>query len=128
MKKFLDLSFWFDQQPGALIPLWRNVLIAILISCVILAAITFILKGRKNIYRQLFEKLFYFFNINFIIGLVLFFFNQEIVPVFSSRFWYIIWAIILAIWIYSIIRYMLKLPAKKEDFKKQREFEKYLPK
>ena len=128
MSKFFDPIFWFNQRPGELIPLWKNALIAIVISSFVLAAIIFILKKRAGVYRKLLERIFNFLTANFFIGLFLFFFNRELVPMLSSRFWYLLWVIGMIIWIFFIIRYSLTIPARKKEIEKEKEFQKYIPK
>lgn len=127
MSKFFSLTFWFNQHPGVLVPFWKTTLVVIIFSSLILSISTFIIKKRNNFYANISEKIFNFFTLNFFISLFIFFFNQESIPMLSSRFWYIVWFIIVAIWAIYIIRYALKIPDKKRKFEKEKEFQKYLP-
>ncbi|MFA5248438.1 MAG: hypothetical protein WC415_04400 [Patescibacteria group bacterium] len=128
MNKFFDPIFWFNQRPGLLIPFWKNGLIAVIIASFVLAVIVFIVKKRAGLYRRLLDRIFTFFTTNFFIGLPLFFFNHESIPVLSSRLWYILWFIGMAIWIFFIVRYSLTLPDRKKEVDKEKEFQKYIPK
>ncbi len=127
MSKFFSFAFWFNQRPGALVSFWKTILVVIIFSSLILSIFTFIIKKHNSFYANITEKIFNFFTLNFFISLFLFFFNQESIPMLSSRFWYIVWFIIMAIWAISIIRCALKLPDKKRKFEKEKEFQKYLP-
>ena len=121
-------AFWFNQRPGLLIPFWRNSLIASLILFLILAIFAFLFKKKGGLYSKLWERLFNLSSTSLFIGLALLFFNDQMIPVLSARFWYLLWAIGLIIWSYFIIRYATTLPNNKKDLEKKREFEKYLPK
>ncbi len=121
-------AFWFNQRPELLIPFWRNSLIASLILFLILAIFAFLFKKKGGLYSKLWERLFNLSSTSLFIGLALLFFNDQMIPVLSARFWYLLWAIGLIIWSYFIIRYATTLPNKKKDLEKKREFEKYLPK
>jgi glucan phosphoethanolaminetransferase (alkaline phosphatase superfamily) len=99
-----------------------------LIALFLLASIAcFILKKQKNLYSLLWKKLMNFFISNTLVGAVLFFFNQEIVPFLSARIWFALWVIGMIVWISFIILYAKQLPARKEQLKKEREFKKYIP-
>lgn len=128
MSKFFNPLFWFNQRPGLLIPLWRNTLIAVLAILLALAITSFILKKKSGIYAKLWDRIFNLSSTNLFIGLVLFFFNAELVPLLSARFWYLLWVIGMGIWTFFTVRYAMTLPQKKKEFEKRREFEKYLPK
>lgn len=128
MNNLLSLSFWFDQRPGMLIPFWRNTLIVSIVTFLVLALVSFILKKKGGLYSKLYEKIFNLSSANIFIGLLLLFFNNENIPLLSSRFWYMFWAIGLIVWTTFIVRYAMTLPIKKKEIEKQREFEKYLPK
>lgn len=128
MNNLLSPVFWFNQRPGLLIPLWRNTLLASIAIFFILAVVAFLLKKRGGVYARLWERIFSFSSANTFVVLLLFFFNSEMIPVLSSRFWYVLWVIGAVIWAFFIIKYALSLPIKKKEIEKQREFEKYLPK
>ena len=68
------------------------------------------------------------FNLIFvIIGLFLTFFNYEMVPFLSARFWFLLWGIGILVWLFFIYKMIIKIPQKKALLEKEREFKKYVP-
>lgn len=127
MGHFFYPQFWFNQRPDLLSAGSRNALIAFICALFLAAIIGFILKRRKDFYRRLYGKLFNFFLSNALIGAILLFFCQEQIPLLSSRFWYLLWVLGLAVWLGFIIKYAKTLPEKKKQSLREQEFKKYLP-
>jgi multisubunit Na+/H+ antiporter MnhG subunit len=94
---------------------------------VLLAIASLILKRKKDFYRTLWGKTFTFFVVNAIIGTAINFFRQEIIPFLSARIWIGLWIVGSIAWIALIISYAKKLPDKKKELEKEKEFKKYLP-
>ena len=64
-----------------------------------------------------------------ILGLMLFFFSFEEIPLLGARFWYLIWALGVGVWVALIVRYVVKvIPAERAAILARQEKEKYLPK
>lgn len=127
MSNLLSTNFWFNQYPDALIPSMAK-LIIVIIAIFLLASLAFyILKKGKGFYKILYRKFFTFFIVNAIIGAILFFFCQQMVPFLSARIWFLFWVIGMLIWLIFIVRYAKKLPAKKKQAEVQEKFKKYLP-
>lgn len=128
MNKFLSWQFWFNSRPGSLIPIYKDILVGIIVAFFVLAIVSFFLKkNKKGFYLKLWNKFFNFFATNAFIGLVLFFFNRELIPFFSSRFWYILWLAGMIVWIVFIVKYFKSLPEKKKQLTEDREYKKYIP-
>lgn len=128
MRNFLSVQFWFNQRPDLLSSGSKTALIIFIILCLVLLIASIILKVRKGFYNRLWGKLISFFISNALIGAVLLFFCQQLIPLLSSRFWFILWGIGMAAWAAFIIAYAKKLPAKKKEVEREKEFKKYLPK
>ena len=126
----LQPSFWFNLKPIPLLPIYDKVFTGLVVLLGLLLITSFFIKKayRKNIYGKVLEEAYSFMLTNFGIGLILLFFNYESVPLLSARFWFILWAIEMGIWIYLIIRDVKKIPARKEQFEKEKEYQKYIPK
>ena len=124
---FFSLNFWLDSRPGLLIPAYYNTLIGVIVLFVILATIIFFLKKKGGFYLKLLERFFNFFTTNAFIGLVLWFFNSELIPFFSSRFWYFLWAIGMIVWSVFIFKYSKSLPVKRKEIEEKKAFNKYIP-
>ena len=126
--KFLSLNFWFNLRPGHLLPIYQNVLVIFLIILVITGIATFIIKKKKKkLYFRLWEKLFNFSSTNFFFGILLLFFNYEKIPFFSSRFWYLLWALGIAFWIKGLFKYFKSIPERKKEIEEEKAYKKYIP-
>lgn len=129
MNNLLSLKFWFNIRPGILGALYQRgffVVIGILIVC---AVVFGILRARdkKNLYNPVWQKFFSFSLTNAIIGLILLFFTYELIPVLSSRFWFLFWGIEMIIWLVFIVRALFGIPEKRKQLEQEREYKKYIP-
>ncbi|PIT94516.1 hypothetical protein COT98_03315 [Candidatus Falkowbacteria bacterium CG10_big_fil_rev_8_21_14_0_10_39_9] len=128
MGDLLTWHFWFNYY---YIPLSGRAKTGLLIFAIILlvgAAILFFLKKKKDLYAKLRQSLFSFFLTNVILVAFLEFFIYEEVPFFSSHFWFLLWAIELAIWLIILFKQFKKIPMIKKRVEEQKNFSKYLPK
>ena len=127
MKNLLTLNYWFDLRPETLIPYAQKAFIGLIALFIILAIFVIIIKKRGGIYRGFLKRLYSFFWSNAIIGLVLFFFNYEMVPFFSARFWLGLWLIMMAIWIFFILKKLKTIPQQKRQLEQEKKLKKYIP-
>lgn len=127
MKNLLTLKYWFNLRPEALSPLSQKTFIGGIILLAALALIIAIIKNRGGIYRGFFKRLYTFCFANAIIGLMLLFFNYEIIPFFSARFWLGLWALIMIGWLVFILRGLKAIPEKKRQLEQEKELKKYIP-
>jgi hypothetical protein len=124
---FLNYQFWFNPGPGLMTSTTERLLIGEIAIFFIVAILCFIFKKKKSFYQLLWAKLFGFFLSNALIGAALLFINQELVLFLSARAWFAVWWIGMIIWIIFIINYAKKLPEKKIQYAKEKEYKKYLP-
>jgi len=129
MSNFLTLNFWFDLRPTVFIASSLKIIIGMILLLFILAIISAIGKNRwsKSLYSTFWNNLYFFFLTNAVIGLILTFFNYEMVPFLAARFWLLIWVISMVIWIIFIYKVIVKIPQKKLRLDKEKEFKKYIP-
>lgn len=129
MGNFLTLNFWFNLRPGVFTGFSLKVILGFIFLLIILAMMAGLGKQRwaKSLYAGLWHSLYHFFLTNAIIGLILTFFNYEMVPFLSARFWLLLWGVSLVIWLFFIYRIIIKIPQKKARLEKEKEFKKYLP-
>lgn len=127
MSILISPTFWFNLRPGSMSSLSRNIFIALIIALIIGAIVAFVTKRKKTSYRRFFSSIYNFCLTNAIIGLMLLFFNYEIVPFFSAYFWYLIWLIVSIIWLVNILRALKKSLKNKKDQAGPDEIKKYLP-
>ena len=129
MGNFLTWNFWFASRPGVYQSTAIKALLGFILVLIILALASGIIKQRraKGLYTPFWSALFRLFATNSLIGLLLLFFNYELVPFLSARFWYLLWALGLLIWLYFIYKIVAKIPGKREQLEQEREFKKYIP-
>jgi glucan phosphoethanolaminetransferase (alkaline phosphatase superfamily) len=127
MNNLLNVRFWFNSQPEALLPQSSYILIALIALMFVLAVAAWILKSRKGFYRRLWGKLGIFFISNTLIGFVLWFFSEELVPFLSARFWYLLWLAGIIAWLFFLARSVKNLPEKKKELQREEELKKYIP-
>ncbi len=127
MNNLLNLSFWFDLRPPALMPLFNYLFLAFIILLIVLMIVSFKFKNKNKAYKGVLISLYNFSFTNAIIGLFLLFFNYQRVPFLAARFWFFLWAILILIWLFFVYRKIKKIPAQREKILAQEKFNKYLP-
>jgi len=129
MGNFLTWNFWFNLRPGAFIGLSLKIVLGFIALLIILTIVSGLIKRKwsKSLYACFWSSLYVFFLTNVVIGLLLTFFNYEMVPFLSARFWFLLWLIGMLVWLFFIYKIMIKIPQKKALLEKEREFKKYIP-
>ena len=127
MSTLFTLAFWFNLRPGSLEALSRNTFIGLILLLIIAAVLFFVFKKKKGLYRHLFSNLYNFCLSNTVIGLMLLFFNYEIIPFFSAHFWFLLWLIVAVWWLIHILKELKKISARKKQQGEIDEIKKYLP-
>jgi len=129
MGNFLTWNFWFDARPGAFIGLSLKIVLGFIFLLIILSIVSGVIRKRwsKSLYFSFWDSLYIFFFVNAAIGLLLTFFNYEMVPFLSARFWFLLWAIGMLVWLFFIYKIVMKIPGKKAWIEKEKEFRKYIP-
>ena len=63
-----------------------------------------------------------------IIGVFMIFLFYQEIYIFSARFWFLIWLVVVAVWVRSIVHLAkVKIPREKRTLAEQQAFERYLP-
>jgi uncharacterized protein YacL len=127
MKNLLTWKYWFTVNPEPLSALAFKVLVAMIVLLLLIAIITAIYKRRSGLYRGVLKRTYNLAAINFIIGLIILFFNYENVPFFASRMWLGFWTLEIIIWAIFIIKGLRVIPKKKKELEAAKELKKYLP-
>lgn len=129
MGNFLTWDFWFNIRPGALTAFSLKIVLGFIFLLIILTIASGVIKKRwsKSLYASFWSGLYTFFLTNVILGLLLTFFNYEMVPFLSARFWLIFWVISMLVWQFFICRIAIKIPEKRARLEKEKEFKKYIP-
>ncbi len=127
MTNLLTIRFWFNLRPESLIPLTQNMFLGLIAFLILVSIILIFIKRKPGLYRGFFKKLYTFCLSNAFIGAILFFFNYEIIPFFSARFWLGLWALVMIAWLALILKKLRKIPKQKKQQEVDKELNKYLP-
>lgn len=129
MGNFLTWNFWLSARPGAFTGFSLKIVLVFIFLLIILSVTSGVIKKKwsKGLYSSFWSGLYTFFLTNAIIGLLLAFFNYEMVPFLSARFWFLLWAIGMLVWLFFIFKIAAKIPGKRALLEKEKEFKKYIP-
>lgn len=128
MLNLLSLKFWFAMRPGILLPVYSKALVVFIVLLAVSALVfPFLGKRGENAYNKIWRGLSGFSLSNVIIGLIILFFNYEMIPLLSSRFWFLIWGAEMAIWLFFITRAAQEIPKRKKRIEEEKKFKKYIP-
>ncbi len=129
MQKFISPSFWFNLNPGPLVPLVQKLLVAKLVVLILASVFLLLTKKRysKSLFRKVFKRLANVFITNSILAAFYLFFTYESIPFFSARFWLIIWFGAMAVWLYLILLDVLKIPDLRKNAEREQIYKKYIP-
>lgn len=119
----------FNMQPGSLEGLGLYILMVTFGVILMLGIITgFLTKSNDKVLARGLKKIKNAFLTMGIIGYVYIFFASQGAKILSARFWFPLLLVILLFWLSYPVRYIVfKLPKLREEIKKRKEFEKYLP-
>lgn len=131
LTKLFHWSYLFSRFPAAGFS-WpmRIILLVIFIGSIVLAVLAQ-LKHKKahGLIKNVWYKLQLWGWTTGIVGLSLFYFREVRAIYISARGWLLLFLLLELIWMVFIIRYWkTKIPQKEEMIKKQKEFDKWLPK
>ncbi|MEI6597086.1 MAG: hypothetical protein WCL13_02650 [bacterium] len=129
MGNFLTWNFWLSARPGAFTGFSLKIVLVFIFLLIILSVTSGVIKKKwsKGLYSSFWSGLYTFFIANAVIGLLLTFFNYEMVPFLSARFWFLLWAIGMLVWLFFIFKIAAKIPGKRALLEKEKEFKKYIP-
>lgn len=128
MGNLLSLKFWFNLRPGALLPIYQKTFVISVLALVVFFLFCRLLTSRKKgLYTSFWRRLESFSLANAFIGLVLLFFNYELVPFLSARFWLLLWAALMLSWLVFIVKSLLAIPERKKKLEEEKEYRKYIP-
>jgi predicted membrane protein len=128
MGNLFTLKFWLNLRPPQMLPIYQKVFIGIIVFLLIFSFVSYFLGfKRRGLFSSFWKKLYSFSLSNFFIGLFLFFFNYELIPFLSGRFWFLLWIVIIFGWLFLIFKSLVKIPEKKKKIEEEKEYKKYIP-
>ncbi len=110
-------------------PAYQKIFIGLIIVSTVLTLFFWFIKRKVkvNLYSRFWNGLYSFSLTNASVGLVIWFFNYEMVPFLSARFWFLIWGIEIVVWAVFLMKVLTRIPKIKEQVEKEKEFKKYIP-
>ncbi len=131
MSKFIQPNFIFDRYPAEIHLLTLYVILGIFIFFFLVGLLFAILASKKEgdkIMAKFFAKTANWGLWSGVIGLFITFLRYERAPYIGMRFWTLAWLIFNIIWLFFVLKYLIKdVPKLKAEREKRKEFEKYLP-
>jgi len=128
MGNLLSLKFWFDLRPDPMLSGSQKIFIGVVFILVISFLLFWFLKSKKKgLFAPFFNRLYLFSVVNAFMGLIIWFFNYELIPFLSARFWFLLWGISMIVWLVFIFKDLRKIPARKKQLEEEKEFKKYIP-
>lgn len=76
---------------------------------------------------MVYEKSLSFLLVNSLLGAYLWFVTDQVIPVLSARFWFLLWFVEMASWVNAIYKEYTKWPDKKRQIAANKEIKKYIP-
>ncbi|HNV97216.1 MAG TPA: hypothetical protein PKL13_02765 [bacterium] len=132
----LNFQYFFDAYPPIIKShtFWTMFFVSVIVVISAFLIKHFVVKKPIQIFkkldkysRELFLKFYNIFITFGIINLFLLFFRKVRVPYFQARFLMIFWWAFILVWICNTLQYHLtKIPAKRIEDAKRREYEKYI--
>ena len=128
-----SLRYWFDSTPIPFLPIIDKIILFVLfgfiiggIGCLVYRKMA---KGLEKYLKKLLRRYANLLITMGAVGLMLYAFTWQRVPFLSMRFFFLLWAILLAYWFWIILRFQLKeLPIQKKKRHEQMERDRWLPK
>lgn len=128
----LQPQFWFSLAPPPLLPMVDRVIFSLCVIFVVVGIAAFLLSRRfkdDKLTRRLVSRSGNALLISGFVGLILYVFSYERVPVLSMRFGFFLWIVLMGILAWRIYRYAWKeIPAIRERTAEREQINKWLPK
>lgn len=130
LKYFFNPSHIFTLRPPVM-SLRALIILGVIFVSLIVAGIVikiYLPKIKDGLKVKGFRRLSHLCFTQGITGAVYWFFAWQGIALLSSRFWLLIWAISLVLWLYFIYRYLyIKVPMLRKDIDSKRKFSQYIP-
>ena len=131
LKPLVSPAFWFDRDPAPLIPANARLLFAAFALLFVLGVIVRVVGTRRKEDRfvtETFRRIGRLCVTMGLVGLVLYFFTYQEIPLLGMRAWFLVWGIALLVWVWTIVRYATNVvPAERQRLTGRTERDKYLP-
>ena len=129
--KFFNPPYLFELRPYTYPETIKLMLIFFVMMAIVGVALKIWQKTKKleKYHEKLLQKYFSFLMIMSVWGFLITWLRYERVHILSARFWLVIWLAAAGWWLYTIIKYQLKVvPQAQKQAENRKMFQKYLPK
>ncbi len=131
MQPLLTLRYWFTLNPAPFLPWAERFMLVAFGAFVVFGIVAWMaeLKGRfSKPIKRAFERAASLLAWNGVLGLLLWAFSYERIPVLSMRFFYVLWLAWVLWGFWRIYRYVwVEIPAQESRARERAEREKWLP-
>lgn len=131
MSSFFQPTYWFTLQPPEIGGILGYIVFGVFVAFLILGIVGRIVsdqKGNDRYKKEIGSRISSLFITMGVLGIILFFFSFEEIQLFGARFWYPVWAIATAVWIFFLVRFVKQeIPAKRLREESLKAKAKYLP-
>ncbi len=133
LKPLLSPLYWFNTTATPFLPLIDKMVLILLYGLLIagIGCAVYAKYGKKmeKYLKRLLRRYASALTTAGAIGLLLYAFTWQRVPILSMRFFFVLWFVLFAYWIGTIVRFQIKeLPARRKLREEQIAREKWLPK
>ena len=129
---FFHPSYWFDLTPPPLLPVFDHILLGLFVACFLLGIVgrlTLLRRGWEKMMKKAVQRASNALIVLGCFGLLLYAMSYERIYVLSMRAGYVLWIVLLAWYIWSIVRFVrVEIPETKRRHSEREEIEKWLPK
>ncbi len=129
--QFIQPSYWFTLAPAQVDGMSGTLIFGFFVLLFVLGIVMKIVSKQRVKDTYLLEvarKGITLLVTMGLLGSVLYFFSYERIRFFGARFWYVIWLIGLAYWIFCLVRFVkTEVPTKRQEEKSKAEHKKYFP-
>ncbi len=131
MSSLLQPMYWLTLQPPEVGGLLGSIVFGFFVAIFILGIIGRMVVDRKGSARykkEIGNRISTLLVVMGLLGVLLYFFSFEEIQLFGARFWYPVWIVVTAVWVFFLVRYVKRdVPAKRAREQHLREQGKYLP-
>ncbi|MBI5369649.1 hypothetical protein HZA85_00435 [Candidatus Uhrbacteria bacterium] len=128
---FLSPGYWFSLRPALVGGLTGNIIFSAFVILFVLGIVSRIVakqKSQERFVRDLGARAGSLLATMGLLGVLLYFFSFERIPMLGARFWYLFWVIGAIVWIIFLVRYArVTLPQRQQRDQERAQLRRYLP-
>jgi hypothetical protein len=131
MSSFFSPSYWFTLSPPQVNGTLGHLVFGFFVLCFVAGIVSRIVASNRiedQYIEQIGGRIGTLLITMGLLGVLLFFFSFERVTLFGARFWYLIWILTTALWVFFIVRFIKRdIPSMRQRDIERKAISKYLP-